>query len=263
MKALVTGSSGTVGSALCRQLEMDGHDAVRYDRSRVGVTDVPAIHAFVHDTMPDVVFHLATATRPTGMENEGYIVSQEWTESLARAAADAGAGFVYTSSVMVYSEKTPGPYMPETPASATEGYGPEKSAAEHRARAGHAGARVARLSWQIGETPDSNNMLAFLQGQSERDGVVRASRRWLPACCFLGETAKALIRIAAMPAGTYLVNQNGGWNFFQIARALNRRHGSLWRVEPTEDFVYDQRMFDERVNVPLLEDTLPELREGL
>lgn len=256
MKALVTGSSGTVGSALCHELHGQGHEVLPYDRARLGVTDSDAIRAFVRDAAPDAVFHLATATRPTGLENEGYLVSQVWTEMLSRAAGEIGATFVFTSSVMVYSEHTPGPYTPESVPNATDGFGPEKIAAESRARSANAQARIARLGWQIGEELDSNNMLAFLAANTP---PVRASTRWLPACSFLPETARALIRIADLAPGTYLVNQNRRWTFHQIATALNRRHGDLWNIAATEDFVYDQRMLDDRPGVPPLEDSLPEL----
>ncbi|MCB2155578.1 sugar nucleotide-binding protein [bacterium] len=260
MKAIVTGASGTVGTALCSELITQGHEVVRYDREKLGVTDSGAIESFVRETAPDVIFHLATATRPTGLENEGYIVSQVWTETLARVARAAGAVFVFTSSVMVYSEKTNGPYTPDSPANATEGFGPEKIAAEARARDANDETRVARLGWQIGTTPDSNNMIAFLHDRAA-GGAIQASRLWMPACSFLEESARALVRVASMPPGTYLVNQNREWNFHQIVQALNKRHGKQWPIEANNDFVYDQRMLDDRTNVPPLEESLPELRE--
>ena len=62
---------------------------------------------------PDVVFHLAIASQPTGIENEGWRVSVEWSARLAEAGAAAGAHFVFTSTAMVFSNDARGPFTIE------------------------------------------------------------------------------------------------------------------------------------------------------
>jgi hypothetical protein len=51
------------------------------------------------------------------------------------------------------------------------------------------------------------------------------------------------------------------WTFYEIAPALNARHGDAWKVTPNEEFVYDQRMIDPRLDVPALNERLPELND--
>lgn len=259
MKALVTGARGTVGSALTRALEHAGHQVVTWDRSRVPITDYHVMENHVRDAAPDVLFHLAIASRPTGRENESWMVNHEWSSELAWIARVLGIGMVFTSTVMVFSNQNQGPFTSESVADAAEGYGFEKRCAENRVRYQNPDARIARLGWQIGAAPGSNNMIDYLHTQQQQHGCVRASTRWYPATSFIEDTVAALIRIASMPADIYMLDSNTSWTFHEIVCALGRRHGDPWKIEPTEDFVYDQRMRDQRIAMPCLDERLPDL----
>lgn len=249
MKALVTGANGTVGKALCRLL---GDQAVAWDRQRVPIDQYAPMEAFVRSVAPDVVFHLAIASRSTGKPNESWLVNYEWPSELAWITRTLGIRFVFTSSVMVFTDHAPGPFTVDSVPDAKEGYGYEKQSAEQRVRAQNPDAVIARLGWQIGDAPGSNNMIDFFTRQDE----IKASTKWLPACSFLDDTAAALVSLAGGPAGLYQINANKRWNFFEIASALNDLHGRRWRVTPTEEFIYDQRMIDDRVAVPPLSQRL-------
>lgn len=259
MRALVTGAGGTVGTALGRALEGGGHQVVAWDRGRVPIDDYHAMEAFVRAVGPDVIYHLAIASRPTGREGESWLVNHEWSSELAWIARVLGVAMVFTSTVMVFSNDARGPFTRDSVPDAREGYGYEKRRAEARVRYQNPDARIVRLGWQIGDAPGSNNMLDFLDRQAREHGRVRASTRWYPATSFLDDTAEALVAVAGMPADLYMLDANRSWTFYDIACALARRHGGAWPVEPTEDFVYDQRMRDDRVPVPSLATRLPEL----
>ena len=263
-RAVVTGSSGTVGGALQAALRQHGIDVVPWDRSRIPIDDYYAMKSFLQSTHPDVVFHLAIASQPTGAANEGWLVNYHWTGELAWLARQLRFRLVYTSTVMVWSDETPGPLTPDTPPStggAYEGYGLAKLRAENRTREQNPEAIIARLGWQIGSTRGTNNMFDHIVRTVEREGRIKASTKWLPSCSFLHDTAEALIDIAKKPAATYLVNSNMRWSYYDIVRALNMHHDAGWEVVPTEDFESDQRMIDERVDIPFLEESLPELKE--
>ncbi len=256
MKAIVTGARGTVGTALCKQLQLAGHDAISWDRNKVPIDDYQAMESFVRDSGADTIFHLAIASKPTGLENEGFLVGQHWTGELAWIARELKLSFVYASTVMVFTNNLPGPYTPDMVPDETEGYGFDKRQAELRTMAQYPDAKVARLGWQIGHAPGSNNMIDFLDKQMAENGVIQASTRWLPATSFLEDTADALIAISQMPSGTYHINSNASWSFFDIVTALNELHGGRWKIEAIEDFVYDQRLLDPRVPIRLLDATL-------
>ncbi|NDJ54656.1 MAG: sugar nucleotide-binding protein [Chloroflexi bacterium] len=258
MKALITGMNGAVGQALRAHLTANGVEVFGWDRRSVPPEDAAGAAALLREVQPDVLFHLATASQPTGRDNEGWLVNVEWSERLAALCQEIDCRFLFTSSVMVFSDDAPGPFTPQSVPDARAGYGYEKLQAEHRVRQVNPEAIVARLGWQIGTSAGSNNMIDFFETQMAQQGQVNASRRWLPACSFLDDTGAALKRLAfgSKPGDVYLLNANLKWTFYQIAQALNRKHGGHWTIVANDDFVYDQRMLDERVTLPPLESRL-------
>ena len=244
-----------MGAALNAQLLAEHHTVVGWDRTAVPLDDLVATDQFLQATRPDVLFHLAIASQSTGKANEGWLVNVEWPSQLARLCQRHNIRFIFTSSVMVYTNDAVGPFTPETQPDAHDGYGFDKLIAEQQVRAANPDAIIARLGWQIGDALGSNNMIDFLAKQD----VVRASEKWLPACSFLADTAVALQALATANPGLYLLDSNDRWNFYEIATALNALHGNQWRVEKTADFIYDQRMRDPRANMPPLDKRLPSL----
>ncbi len=261
MRVLVTGLRGTVGRALGPVLAARGHDVLGWDRATVPADDPASMEQLLRFAQPHALIHLAIASTPTGLADEGRRVNILWPDHLAGLTRDLGIRLVHVSTVMVFRDTTPGPYPVDAAPDADTGYGLDKREAEERVREANPGACVARIGWQIGETPGSNNMIDFLETRTREDGAVRASRRWIPACSFLADTADTLAALTGDPAatGVYQVDGNPGWNFHEIATALSARHGNRWPVEPTEDFVHDQRMLDPRVSIAPLSQRLPSL----
>lgn len=259
MKALITGASGTVGRALTQYLQAAGWQIARWNRSQTPIDHYPSMEALVRSTAPDVLFHLATASQSTGRENESWLVNYDWTSELAWICRTLDIRFVFTSSVMVFTNNAIGPFTPDSPADATKGYGYEKRAAEARVFYQNPDVVVARIGWQIGEAAGSNNMIDFFERQMADQGYIHASTRWYPACSFLADTAAALAHLAQAVPGLYLVDANKRWTFFEIATALNQHHNNRWIILPNEDFVYDQRMIDPRVPIASLQERLPSL----
>jgi dTDP-4-dehydrorhamnose reductase len=255
VRALVTGSRGTVGRALASHLAAQGDEVVAWDRTQVPIDRYLPMETFVRESGVEVVFHLAVASFPTGAPNEGWLVTYEWTSELAWICRVLGLRFVFTSTVMVFSDRAQGPFTPSSEPDAAEGYGCQKRLAEARAFAQCPDARVVRLGWQIGDGTGSNEMRASLRRELGEKGRVEASTRWLPACSFLEDTAAALRRAALAPRGLYLVDSNTRWTFFEIARALLGDG-----VMPIEGFAQDQRMTDPRLELPHLDARLPSLR---
>ena len=258
MRALITGSSGTVGTALRERLTRVGWDVARWNRAEVSLDDYATMENHVRDVAPDVLFHLAAASQPAqprGSAAEAWHVNYEWTSELAWIARQLGVAFVFTSTVMVFTEGRPGPYTIACRPDAAHDYGRDKREAEDRVFRQNPDAKVVRLGWQIGDDLQGNQMAAWLAKESP----VRASTRWIPACSHLDDTAGALTRIGKAGAGLYHIDGNEGWSFFDIACALKRRHGADWSIEPTADRAYDQRLLDARVKLPPLVERLPEL----
>ena len=261
MRVLVTGSHGTIGSTLIKILNKSGHIAVGWDRGKARIDNYNEMENYVRELSPDIIFHLAIASQPTGMNNESWNVNYHWTSELAWITKLLKIKLVYTSTVMVFSNDNPGPYTVASKPDAQYGYGYEKRMAEQRVFYQNPDAYIVRLGWQIGEKPGSNNMIDYFSSRMKEEGVIKASRKWLPACSFVEVTAKKLIEIpVSFGPGLFLIDSNTRWNFFEIASALNDLHGNHWIIEPNDDFVYDQRMIDERIKMPPLSSWLRKLK---
>jgi dTDP-4-dehydrorhamnose reductase len=257
MKALITGSSGTIGRALARHLADLHHTVVPWSRDQAPPDDPNAVERFLDAVAPEVVYHLAVPSRGTGRANEGRLVNVEWTDRLAQLTAVRNLPFIFTSTVMVFTDHARGPFTPDSEPDAGDGYGGEKREAEERARAANPLTRIARLGWQIGEADGSNNMVNHVESQMKEHGVIRASSRWMTACSFLDDTAAGLARLPDLAPDLYLFDSNRHWSFLQIVEALNHLRGEKWNVQATEDFVFDQRMIDPRPGLPSLSARLP------
>ena len=258
MKVIVTGAGGTIGSVLVKKLMKAGFQVVTWDRTSVPVNDPENMFRFLNNEQPDAIFHLAVASEATGLENEGYLVNVEWPAKLAEYASQSGFPFIFTSSVMVFTNDQQGPFTPDTAAEVNDGYGYEKRLAEERLLKFDQ-SRVLRIGWQIGEAAGSNNMVDFLEKKQAEEGVIRASEKWLPACSLVQSTADALMSLLTMSKGLYLFDQNRHWNFYEIVVALRDYLKKSWNIESTADFVYDQRMIDERIQIPKLDRFLQSL----
>jgi dTDP-4-dehydrorhamnose reductase len=269
VRALITGANGTIGRVLATQLLGRGDEVVRWDRRSVPLDDYAAMERFVREAGVDTVFHLAIASQPTGREHESWTVNYHWTGELAWICRTLGLRMVFASTAMVFSDAARGPFTVDSIPDASVGYGYEKRMAEARVAYQYPDAVVARLGWQIGDLRSdgplvdpgagSNTMESFLARQHRDHGEIRASTRWLPACSFVDDTAAALHELAGRAGGTYLLDSNRRWTFFSIARALSTARRAPWSVLPTEDFIYDQRMIDDRIALPALESRLSAL----
>lgn len=259
MQYLVTGCNGTIGSKLRSYLQDRGDKVFCWDRTRVKIDNYQAMEDYLVQINPDAVFHLAIASQPSGRENEQWLVNYQWPSEIAWICRKLGIPLVYTSTAMVFSDSQSGPFTLDSEPESLEGYGYLKRQSERRVFYQYPQARIARLGWQIGSAPGSNNMVDFLDKKMQEVGEVSCSELWLPACSFLEDTVAALVHLLDLDPGLYMLDSNKGWNFYQIASALNASLGSPWKILPARDFEFDQRMLDARCGIPPLSQRLPQL----
>ena len=257
MKAVVTGATGTLGQVLTERLKREGWTVIPWNRQLVPANDYDQGALFLGRVKPDVLFHLAIASRPSGADNEGWHINHDWPAQLADLCHEQQRHLVYVSTAMVFSDAAKGPFTPSAKPDAGQGYGYEKRMAEEAIRRRLAQAHIVRLGWQIGTGAGGNNMVEHLRRQHDEQGRILASRRWLPACSTLTDSSDLLLAVLAQPAGTYMIDSNRRWTFYDIARAINERYGFGWHIEACDDFVYDQRMQDERLPAPPLSAHFP------
>ena len=76
---------------------------------------------------------------------------------------------------------------------------------------------------------------------------MRASRRWIPACAFLDDTADALLALVSDPQpGLHHLDSNAqtAWTHATILRSLAEMLDRRWQIVETDEPDHDQRLID-------------------
>jgi dTDP-4-dehydrorhamnose reductase len=231
-----------VAPVVARVLEDHGHDIIAWDRSKVAVDDESAVLKFLGDHDPDWFFHIATG-------------SPDWVLLITKLCAQKQIKLLYTSSASVFSPHQRGPFKVSDIPQPEDDYGCYKLHCEKLIRKHHPDAIIARLGWQISDTPGSNNMIDYLHKQFTENGQIEASRNWFPACAFLEDTAMALYQLMfRFPTGLYHLDGNPGLSFYEIASQLNTLHGEKWQVTSADVPAMNNRLLDDRISVKFISD---------
>jgi len=179
MRAVVVGGSGQIGGWLLRTLADRGHEAIGTYQSvpypgliRFDAAELPAAGAALTRSRPDVIFYPAGFTWVDGCERDpakAFAANRDQPLAAARAAADAGARFVYFSTDYVF-DGTAGPYAEDGPTHPLCVYGRAKLEAE-RALADALGAAqlTIRTSWVYGPERQGKNF-AYQLAKALREG---------------------------------------------------------------------------------------------
>ena len=252
MKAVLTGSNGTLGSSLLNYLKFLNFEVVRWFREEVSIDSYKEMEFFLRETKPDVLFHLAALIHSKDSDGESWKVNCEWPSQLAELSKKLGIQFLFTSSVMVFTDSNYGPFIIDSKPDAKHGYGYEKLAAEKNIRKQNQEAVITRLGWQIGKSAGSNNMIDYFETQMKENGEIKASDLWFPACSFLTETVVSLLDALRLGAGIYLIDSNKKWSFYDICKALKIYRKCNWKIKKVSDFKYDQRMIYHRIQIASL-----------
>jgi dTDP-4-dehydrorhamnose reductase len=250
MRILVTGLNGTLAPHLARTARARSYDVIGWDRNAVSPDDDRACEEFLSRTRADAIAHLGFG-------------SEAWAARLAAWAAAHDAAFVFTSTAMVFDHVPDGPHRVNDERTAKDEYGRYKIRCEDAIRAVNPKACIARIGWQIDIDNEGralgNNMLASLNAEQARDGHIRASTRWKPACSFMSDTAAALMQlIEQRVAGIVHLDSNAvdALDFHSLVQALKRRFArDAWQIEAHEEYVHDQRLLadgDSSVRLPPL-----------
>ena len=256
-RAVVTGSSGFVGSHLAARLAADGAAVTGLSHGQPprphpeGVTerladvrDEQAVTSAIGEARPEVVFHLAAqASVPVSMRDPAGDLATNAIGSVhvARAAAAAGARRLvfFSTGGALYGQPEVLPADENTPIAPQSVYGASKIAAEHAlgALCPHLGLElsVLRPANIYGPGQDSEGesgvvaifaklMLAgraptvFGDGSQQRDYV------------YVGDVVEAALLAAAGEPATCVVGSGRGTATIEIVRLLARLTG--WEGEP-------------------------------
>jgi dTDP-4-dehydrorhamnose reductase len=168
MRAFVIGASGQLGAALLDALRVRGHEARgTYANQPVpgldalDLTDHAAVARAVVAARPDWVFCPAGLSHVDYCEDhpeETLAINRDGPEAAARAAASAGAGFVYYSSDYVF-DGIAGPFGEEHTPRPLSVYGRSKHEGERAVMAACRRGVVIRTSVVYGPEPQEKNFV--------------------------------------------------------------------------------------------------------
>ena len=166
MRALVIGASGQVGAALLDALRARGHEAVgtwahvaQPGLLRLDFTDAAATERLIAETRPDWVVCPAALSHVDyceEREDEAFAVNVHAPVGAAKAAARAGAGFVYYSSDYVF-DGADGPYAEEARPRPLGVYGRSKWEGEQAVQGAHDRVLIVRTSVVYGPERQEKN----------------------------------------------------------------------------------------------------------
>ena len=254
MHITITGATGFVGMALVRRLVASGHELVVLVRAPTQALDrvrqiiVPDLEVFdgwarvVKDA--GAVIHLAGLAHQAADRLRLERINVRVTLDAARAAADAGARFVYVSSVKVHGEETStqSPLGETSPIAPRDDYGRSKAAAEtafhdiHNLRA-----TVLRPPLVYGPGVKAN-FFALMRAIARGWPLPFASIENRRSLIYVGNLCDAIIRCLEAPqaAGrTYLVTNGAPVSTPQLCRALGDALGRPARLFPFPAFVLE------------------------
>jgi dTDP-4-dehydrorhamnose reductase len=263
MRALITGSNGTIGKELKRYLEFNGIEVYAWDRNKTSILEYHVMEEYVQKLNPDIVFHLAIATELTGMDNETWRVNYEWPSELAWICRIHQIKFIFTSTYEVFSDYNVGPFTLDTKPDAFEGFGFEKRMAEERVLYQNPQAIVVRVPWQITNEPNSSGLVSYLEKEMEEYDKIIASNKFYPCCAFIDDTVKELYRISQeYESGKFMIDSNCNLSLYEIANNLKALYNKTWKIIQSDDYSYNQTMSDERCSIKPLNEIFEEkLRE--
>jgi nucleoside-diphosphate-sugar epimerase len=245
MRVLVTGASGFIGAALCRELLARGHavrGVVRSSAAAQGLQD--AVVADIADGIDaralanvDVVVHLAgIAHRARRDEAEIRRVNVEGTRQLAERSALAVRRFIFMSSAKVHGEDSGEGAFTEDDALRPEDIYARSKAEAERAIA-HAAARsgmqlvVIRPPLVYGPGVKAN-FLRLLQWVDSGRPLPLAAVLNRRSLIYLGNLVDAVIRCAEHPAarGAFLVSDAESVSTAELVARIARASGRSPRL---------------------------------
>ena len=253
MRVLVTGASGFVGTALCRELLARGH-AVRAAVRRVIPQGAlpPGLHQIHTPDIAadfdrraladgvDAVVHLAAiAHRTNPIEAEMLRVNCDSAVRLAEAAAGLVRRFIFMSSVKVHGEDSGGrTYGEEDTLAPEDSYGRSKLQAERALTetAARNGMELAIIRPPLVYGPGVKaNFLRLLGWIYSGVPLPLASVRNRRSLIYVGNLVDAIARCAEHPAarGPFLVSDEESVSTPELVSRIARALGRPARLVPT------------------------------
>jgi dTDP-4-dehydrorhamnose reductase len=237
MRVLLTGSHGLLGAAI--QREFNGHEVIPLDRAELDITDPGAVGKTVTEARPDLIVNCAAYNDVDRAEDEpaaALDANAFGVQSVARAAAAAGAVLVHYSSDFVFDGETDRPYTEDDPPNPRSVYAASKLLGDWFALASARAyvLRVASLFGRPGVDGTRRGSLGSLVDRIRRgdEVAVFTDRTVSPTCT--DDIARATRRLleTTAPHGLYHCVNTGPTSWDRVAQHIADLLGKPLRARP-------------------------------
>ncbi len=216
MRMLITGHKGQLGRALLRRLP----EAAGIDLPEIDICDGVALGRVMAAERPDLIFHCAAMTDVDGAARDpalAYRINGLGTQTVALAAAAAGAALVYISTNEVFDGAAQAPYYEFAATNPINAYARSKLAGEWFTTHLLTRFYVARTAWLTG-AGGRNFVHRILQLADERSRL-RVVTDEVANPTFVEDLADALLKLVATGHyGIYHLTNSGYCSRYEFAR---------------------------------------------
>jgi dTDP-4-dehydrorhamnose reductase len=240
LRAAVIGSTGQLGQDLMRAF---GEETVGLTHQDLDVTDGVGVAAAMHSLRPDWVLNTAAFHRVDDCETNpalAFAANALGAFTVARAAADVGAGVVFFSTDYVFGgeeRERDNPYEEGDKIEPLNVYGVSKAAGEQLVMQANARHVVVRSAGLYG-TATSRKGWTFPElmiNKAKTDGVVRVVTDQALSPTFTADLAQKTRELVEEDAsGLFHLTNAGECSWFEFARATFDLAGIEVEMEPIE-----------------------------
>jgi dTDP-4-dehydrorhamnose reductase len=227
--AVVFGARGTLGSALGPVLQRAGWQvAAAIARAECDITDARAVRDLIARSRPTVVFNAAAYTDVDRAESEpdlAYAVNATAAETIAAAAADAGASIVHYSTDFVFDGAQARPYDERDPPNPQGRYAASKVAGDRLVAAANPRHFILRVGCLYGH--GGRNFPSTIVRRLRAGETIRADRDRFGSPTWVREVAVVSASLAATSHhGLYHCTSQGETSWADFARLAAQLTGA-------------------------------------
>jgi len=220
--AAVLGARGLLGSALPAALERAGWQvAAAAAHGECDITDAGAVRALIARARPTAVFNAAAYTDVDRAESEpdaAWAANAAGAETVAAAAADAGAAIVHYSTDFVFDGTLSRPYDERDAPTPQGRYAVSKVAGDRLVAAANPRHFILRVGCLYGR--GGRNFPSTIVRRLRAGETIRADRDRLASPTWVREVAAVSAAVAATPHhGLYHCTAQGETTWADFARA--------------------------------------------
>lgn len=275
---LITGANGQLGTELKKLLDEKGMTYVAAGSKDLDITDPKAVHQFVSDLKPSIIYHCAAYTAVDAAEEEGkdlnQLVNGTGTRNIAEAAEKVGAELVYISTDYVFDGTNQDEYSVDALSNPKNEYGRAKLEGEKIVQEISSKAYIIRTSWVFGEF--GKNFVFTMQRLAETHPRLTVVSDQVGRPTWTRTLAEFMVHltITHQEYGIYHLSNEGQCSWYEFAKEILK--DKAVEVAPVTSEEYPQKAYRPKhsvmdlskakatgFNIPTWQEALAEFKKSI